>query len=130
MTYANVIAETHGRVGLIRLNRPQAMNALSTPLIEDLNAALEAFEVDPAIGAIVLTGSERAFAAGADIKEMQDKTYAEAFLGDFISPVGESNPPPQAGHRRRRRICARRRMRDRDDVRFHSRRRHRQIRPA
>jgi enoyl-CoA hydratase len=85
MTYANVIAETHGRVGLIRLNRPQAMNALSTPLIEDLNAALEAFEADPAIGAIVLTGSERAFAAGADIKEMQDKTYAEAFLGDFIS---------------------------------------------
>jgi enoyl-CoA hydratase len=85
MTYANVIAETHGRVGLIRLNRPEAMNALSTPLIEDLNAALEAFEADPAIGAIVLTGSERAFAAGADIKEMQDKTYAEAFLGDFIS---------------------------------------------
>jgi enoyl-CoA hydratase len=85
MTYANVIVETHGRVGLIRLNRPQALNALSTPLIEDLNAALEAFEADPAIGAIVLTGSEKAFAAGADIKEMQDKTFAEAFLGDFIS---------------------------------------------
>src|SRR5271169_564244 len=85
MTYANVIVETHGAVGLIRLNRPQAMNALSTPLIEDLNAALEAFEADPAIGAIVLTGSEKAFAAGADIKEMQDKTFAEAFLGDFIS---------------------------------------------
>ena len=71
-------------VGLIRLNRPQALNALSTPLIEDLNAALEAFEADPAIGAIVLTGSDKAFAAGADIKEMQDKTFAEAFLGDFI----------------------------------------------
>ena len=84
MTYANVIVETHGRVGLIRLNRPQVLNALSTPLIEDLNAALEAFEADPAIGAIVLTGSEKAFAAGADIKEMQDKTFAEAFLGDFI----------------------------------------------
>ena len=53
MTYANVIVETHGRVGLIRLNRPQVLNALSTPLIEDLNAALEAFEADPAIGAIV-----------------------------------------------------------------------------
>ena len=89
MTYANVIVETHGRVGLIRLNRPQVLNALSTPLIEDLNAALEAFEADPAIGAIVLTGSEKAFAAGADIKEMQDKTFAEAFLGDFISPLGE-----------------------------------------
>jgi enoyl-CoA hydratase len=85
MSYANVIVETHGRVGLIRLNRPQVLNALSTPLIEDLNAALEAFEADPAIGAIVLTGSDKAFAAGADIKEMQDKTFAEAFLGDFIA---------------------------------------------
>src|SRR5579864_8280045 len=85
MPYANVIAETHGAVGLIRLNRPQALNALSAALIEDLNAALEAFESDPKIGAIVLTGSEKAFAAGADIKEMQDKTFAEAFVGDFIS---------------------------------------------
>jgi enoyl-CoA hydratase len=85
MTYANVIVETHGAVGLIRLNRPQALNALSGRLIEDLNAALAAFEADPAIGAIVLTGTEKAFAAGADIKEMQDKTFADAFLGDFIS---------------------------------------------
>src|SRR5271157_5360957 len=84
MTYANILVETHGRVGLIRLNRPQVLNALSTPLIEDLNAALEAFEADHGIGAIVLTGSKKAFAAGADIKEMQDKTFAEAFLGDFI----------------------------------------------
>ena len=79
MTYANILVETHGGVGLIRLNRPQALNALSAALIEDLNAALEAFETDDAIGAIVLTGSEKAFAAGADIKEMQDKTFAEAF---------------------------------------------------
>ena len=85
MTYANILVETHGAVGLIRLNRPQALNALSAALMEDLNAALEAFETDPAIGAIVLTGSEKAFAAGADIKEMQDKTFAEAFVGDFIS---------------------------------------------
>jgi enoyl-CoA hydratase len=85
MTYANVIVETHGSVGLIRLNRPQALNALSAALMADLDAALEAFEADPAIGAIVLTGSEKAFAAGADIKEMQDKTFAEAFLDDFIS---------------------------------------------
>jgi enoyl-CoA hydratase len=85
MTYANVIVETHGAVGLIRLNRPQALNALSGALIEDLNSALEAFEADPSIGAIVLTGSEKAFAAGADIKEMQDKTFADAYLGDFIS---------------------------------------------
>jgi enoyl-CoA hydratase len=85
MTYANVLVETHGRVGLIRLNRPQALNALSSPLIEDLNAALAAFESDPDIAAIVLTGSEKAFAAGADIKEMQDKSFADVFLGDFIS---------------------------------------------
>ena len=85
MTYANILVETHGKVGLIRLNRPHALNALSSPLIEDLNKALEAFEADPAIGAIVLTGSEKAFAAGADIKEMQDKSFAEVFLGDFVS---------------------------------------------
>jgi enoyl-CoA hydratase len=85
MAYANIIVETHDRVGLIRLNRPQALNALSSPLIEELNSALAAFESDPNIGAIVLTGSEKAFAAGADIKEMQDKSFADVFLGDFIS---------------------------------------------
>ncbi len=85
MTYANIIVETHDHVGLIRLNRPQALNALSSPLIEDLNQALEAFEADPEIGAIVLTGSEKAFAAGADIKEMQDKSFADVFLSDFVS---------------------------------------------
>ena len=85
MTYENILVETHGKVGLIRLNRPQALNALSSPLIEDLNTALEAFETDPAIGAIVLTGSDKAFAAGADIKEMQAKSFADVFSGDFIS---------------------------------------------
>jgi enoyl-CoA hydratase len=85
MTYEYILVETHGKVGLIKLNRPQALNALSSPLIEDLNKALEAFEADPGIGAIVLTGSEKAFAAGADIKEMQDKSFADVFLGDFIS---------------------------------------------
>ncbi|MGO8832814.1 MAG: enoyl-CoA hydratase [Roseiarcus sp.] len=85
MTYANIIVETHGRVGLIRLNRPQALNALSSPLIEELNTALAAFDSDPDIGAIVLTGSDKAFAAGADIKEMQDKTFADVFLGFFVS---------------------------------------------
>jgi enoyl-CoA hydratase len=85
MPYANILVETHGRVGLIRLNRPQALNALNGALIADLNQALEGFESDPAIGAMVLTGSEKAFAAGADIKEMQDKTFADVFLGDFIA---------------------------------------------
>jgi len=85
MTYANILVETHGRVGLIRLNRPQALNALNGALIAELNQALEGFESDPAIGAMVLTGSEKAFAAGADIKEMQDRTFADVFLGDFIA---------------------------------------------
>src|SRR5271155_863894 len=85
MPYENILVETHGRVGLVRLNRPKALNALNAALIEDLNAALEAFERDSGIGAIVLTGSEKAFAAGADIKEMQDKSFTDAFLGDFVS---------------------------------------------
>ena len=85
MTYANIIVETHGRVGLIRLNRPQALNALNTPLIDELNLALTAFEADAGIGAIVLTGSEKAFAAGADVKEMQARSYPDTYLEDFIT---------------------------------------------
>ena len=85
MTYSSIIVETHGRVGLIRLNRPQALNALNSALIAEANAALDLFEADPSIGCMVLTGSEKAFAAGADIKEMQSKTYMDAYLDDFIS---------------------------------------------
>ena len=83
--YEMILTETQGRVAIIRLNRPKALNALSSPLIEDLNQALAGFEADPDIGAIVLTGSEKAFAAGADIKEMQDKSFADVFIEDFIS---------------------------------------------
>ncbi len=82
MTYENILVETHGKVGLIRLNRPKALNALSRGLIADLNAALSLFEADGTIGAIVLTGSEKAFAAGADIKEIEGLSFAGAFLGD------------------------------------------------
>jgi len=85
LSFTHIIVETHGGVGLVRLNRPQALNALNAALIDDLNAALEAFEKDSAIGAMVITGSEKAFAAGADIKEMQDKTFADVFLSDFIA---------------------------------------------
>ena len=85
MAYQNILVETRGRVGLITLNRPKALNALSGPLIADLGAALDAFEADANIGAIVLTGNEKAFAAGADIKEMQSKSYVEAYLQDFIT---------------------------------------------
>lgn len=84
-TYANILVETHGRVGLIRFSRPLALNAINGALIEELNQALADFEADPAIAAMVLTGSEKAFAAGADIKEMRDKSFADVFLGDFIS---------------------------------------------
>jgi enoyl-CoA hydratase len=84
-SYETVIVETDGAVGIIRLNRPKALNALSRQLIADLNAALDAFEADAAIGAIVLTGSDKAFAAGADIKEMQGLGYVDVFLDDFVA---------------------------------------------
>jgi enoyl-CoA hydratase len=85
MKYENILVETKGRVGIVRLNRPQALNALCKALIDDLGQALDAFEADPGIGCIVLTGSEKAFAAGADIKEMKDRDYMDVFLADFIT---------------------------------------------
>jgi enoyl-CoA hydratase len=85
MTYQNILVETRGAVGLITLNRPQALNALCDALIRELGSALDAFEHDSAIGAVVLTGSEKAFAAGADIKEMASKTFVECYLQDFIT---------------------------------------------
>jgi enoyl-CoA hydratase len=85
MTYENILVETHDAVGLVRLNRPQALNALNAALIAELNQALTHFDQDPKIGAIVITGSEKAFAAGADIKEMAGKSYMEAYLGDFLA---------------------------------------------
>ena len=85
MAYENIIVETRGKVGLIRLNRPQALNALNRALMTDLTHALDAFEADPNIGCIVITGSDKAFAAGADIKEMAEKTFADAYLGDFAA---------------------------------------------
>jgi enoyl-CoA hydratase len=84
MTFENIIVEIHGSVGLIRLNRPKALNALNSALIQELNAVLVTFENDPAIGALVLTGSDKAFAAGADIKELQSLTYMDAYLSDSI----------------------------------------------
>jgi len=84
MSYKNIIVETRDAVGLIRLNRPDALNALNSELIGELNQVLDAFEQDNGIGCIVLTGSEKAFAAGADIKEMQSKSYMDTYMGDFI----------------------------------------------
>lgn len=85
MSYENVIVETKGRVGVITLNRPKALNALSTPLMQELASALDKYEGDPEIGCIVLTGSEKAFAAGADIKEMASKDFMDVYLEDFIT---------------------------------------------
>ncbi|MCL4768502.1 MAG: enoyl-CoA hydratase [Hyphomicrobiaceae bacterium] len=84
MAYQNILVETRRKVGLATLNRPQALNALNRALMAELGQALDAWEVDDAIGCIVITGSEKAFAAGADIKEMQSKTYMEAYREDFI----------------------------------------------
>ena len=85
MAYETIIAETRGKVGLITLNRPKALNALNSQVMAELVAAAKAFDADETVGAMVVTGSEKAFAAGADIKEMQAKTYVEAYLQDFFS---------------------------------------------
>src|SRR5579864_158634 len=84
MSYENILVETRGAVGLITLNRPQALNALCDALIRELGQALDAFEADDAVGAIVLTGSDKVFAAGADIKEMQSRSFVDVYLGDFV----------------------------------------------
>jgi enoyl-CoA hydratase len=85
MAYQNILVETRGKVGLVTLNRPQALNALNQALIDELGQALDRFEADDTIGCIVLTGSEKAFAAGADIKEMQTKSYMDVYMGNFIA---------------------------------------------
>jgi enoyl-CoA hydratase len=85
MAYDNILVETHGAVGLIRLNRPKALNALCDALVRELGAALDAFERDDAIGAVVITGSDKAFAAGADIKEMAGRSYMDVYMSDFIT---------------------------------------------
>lgn len=85
MSYQNIAVETRGRVGIIRLNRPQALNALNKALIAELTRAVETFDADDRIGCLLLTGNEKAFAAGADIKEMADKPFIDAYLGNFVS---------------------------------------------
>jgi enoyl-CoA hydratase len=85
MVFENIIVETRGRVGLITLNRPKALNALNGALMEEVGNALEAFQADKGVGAVVITGSEKAFAAGADIKEMAGLSYPDTYLDDFIT---------------------------------------------
>ena len=85
MAYEHIIVETRGKTGLLQLNRPKMLNALSFGVFTEIAAAIDAFESDNAVGAIVITGSEKAFAAGADIKEMQPKGYIDMFNADFVS---------------------------------------------
>ncbi|TDV02420.1 enoyl-CoA hydratase [Paraburkholderia caballeronis] len=85
MAYENILVDTHGRVGLVTLNRPKALNALNDALMDELGAALKAFDADEGIGAIVITGSEKAFAAGADIGMMASYTFMDVYKGDYIT---------------------------------------------
>jgi enoyl-CoA hydratase len=85
MTYENIIVETQGKVGLIRLNRPKALNALNDQLMDELGNALVAFDADENIGCIIITGSEKAFAAGADIGAMANFSYMDVFKGEYIT---------------------------------------------
>jgi enoyl-CoA hydratase len=86
MAYETILVETKGRVGIITLNRPKALNALNSQLFKELNAVLDAWETDENIGCVLLTGSEKAFAAGADIKEMEPLQYPGTYVDDFITP--------------------------------------------
>jgi len=85
MTYANIVVETRGRIGLIRLNRPQRMNALNDALAAELSQALAALDGDPDIGAIVITGNDKAFAAGADIAAMAEWDYQKVYADNYIT---------------------------------------------
>ena len=85
MTYEYIIAETRQNVGFIQINRPKVLNALSSGVMDELGAAIDSFESDSSIGAIVITGNEKSFAAGADISQMKDNTFSDAFMGNFIT---------------------------------------------
>ena len=87
MTFETILVETRGRVGVITLNRPQALNALNAALTDELGRAVAGFDENPRIGAIVITGSEKAFAAGADIQEMVSLTFVDAFLKDYAAAL-------------------------------------------
>jgi enoyl-CoA hydratase len=90
MSYENILVETRGKVGLITLNRPKALNALSPDLMRELGAALTAFEADSTVRAMVITGNEKAFAAGADIKAMKELGYMDVYMADYITAEWET----------------------------------------
>ncbi len=86
MAYETILLETRGHVGVVQLNRPKALNALNAQVIAELTEALNTYDANPQIAAVVITGSDKAFAAGADIKEMAEKDYIDASVGNFIAP--------------------------------------------
>jgi len=90
MPYDTITADSRGTVGVITLNRPKAMNALSQQMVAEIGRALDLFEADEHIGAVIITGSDKAFAAGADIKEMAAMTFAQTYLGNFITKGWEA----------------------------------------
>ena len=111
MAFETIVTETRGRVALITLNRPKALNALNAALIGELGDAVAAYDADQRVGCIVITGSEKAFAAGADIKEMQGLSFVEAFRRDYGEALAQGRPRAQADRRRGRRLLPRRRLR-------------------
>lgn len=122
MQFETLLLEVRGRVGLITLNRPQALNALNGQLIAELNLALDQLEKDPQIGCMVLTGSAKAFAAGADIKEMAELTFPGVPRRLLLQRRPHCQPA-QTADRRSGRLCPGRRLRTGIDVRLHLRRR-------
>lgn len=95
MPYENIIVRSEAGVGIIQLNRPKALNALNAKMVTEINTALDGFAADPAIGAAILTGSEKAFAAGADIGEMKDKTLSDVMATKFLSDWDHINQFPK-----------------------------------
>lgn len=85
MAHQSIIVEKRGQVGVIKLNRPEALNALNSQLMEELTQAIDELESDDKIGALIITGNEKAFAAGADIKDMKDMSFMHAYLNDFVT---------------------------------------------
>ena len=88
MSYETILVEINNSVGVIRLNRPDAMNALNLNLMRELSAAVEGFETNDKVGAIIVTGSDKAFAAGADIKEMQSKSFVDVYWNNLACVKG------------------------------------------
>jgi enoyl-CoA hydratase len=101
MTYQNILVRTEGAIAIVTLNRPQALNALNSPMMDELSAALDGFEADDSIRCVIITGSEKAFAAGADITEMAGKNFADVYKQDFITRNWE-----RAAHTRKPVIAA------------------------